>query len=326
MAAVTRDIANYLGILLRVGGGLANPMTPLFDMCASLGNLRRMKGMSIPMSVLSTPGDAAQTVITEAASGVAQTATNYDTSQLTNIMQIMQVTVDMTAVKEAASGEREGVNMDGEPVFVNDIEYQITEALSTIKRNIEYSMINGTYVADGGSAVASKTRGLLEAITSNIELAAGADISVSMLNNLLTTMSGNGAKFSNPAILCGDREQAILNALYGFANQSTTVGGTNIKQIWTSKGLFQVLNSPIVPAGSMIVTDLEYVKPSFMPLPNTIGGNQQIDITNPASGLDVAVYDSSSGGASIKKIVQTVFGLNYSNEALHGKITGLKTA
>ena len=326
MAALTRDAANYISELITVGGGIANPTAPLFDLCAGVGNLRRQKGMTIAMSVLSTPSDATQAVITEAASGAAIAATNYATSQLSNIMQIMQRTVDVTAVKEAASGEIEGVSLLGQPVIMNGIDLQLMKALEDIKMDIEFSLINGTYVADGGSAVASSTTGLLEAITLSIETAGGADITKAFLNSLLTKMSSAGAKFINPIILCGDREQIILNDLYGFATQSNVVGGTNVSKIWTSKGLFQVVYEPMMPAGSLIVADLAYLKPTFMPLPVTIGSGEIINVGNLASGLDVAVYNKSSGGASIARIVQTVMGLNYGNEALHGKITGLKTA
>ena len=326
MGIVTRDIANYISELILIGGGTSSPKTPLFDLCASLGNIRRRPSMLIPMSTLVAPDAASQTVLTEAASAVAQTATDYDRSQLANVMEIIQRTVTISATKQASAGEREGINIAGDSVPLNEVDFQINRALLDVKMHIENSMINGTYVADGGSAVGSKTSGLLEAITLNLVPAAGADISKAMLNELVNEMVDNGAYLENGIILCGNREMSIINDLYGFATQDTFSGGTMLREIWTSKAKLTLVYEPYMPAGSLVIADVNYIKPSFLALPAVLDGVSPVNPADIGSGLDVAVYDSSSGGASIKKIIQANFGLDYTCEALHGKVTGLKTA
>ena len=319
---VTRDIANYLGELIEIGGGLYNSATPLFDLTS--GNIQRRNSMTIPMSVLVTPAVAAQNAVTEVDSGASIASTDYTRSQITNVMQIMAQSVQVTDVKMASTHEREGANADGTSTPMNELDFQVNSALRQIKMDIEYSMLNGTYVADGGSAVSSQTAGLLEVITTNTTDVGAVDLTKALLDALLNKAIGNGAKFEIPAILCGAREQTIINDVYSYAMQSTNVGGTNIQNIITPRGVFRVVYMPTMPAGSLVVGDLKYIKPSFLPTPAYPG--QVVDVYNPQSGIDVKVLDVASGGASVKRHIQTVFGLDYGNEALHASLTNLKTA
>ena len=325
MALVTRDVDNFLGMLIDIGGGGYSNKTPLFDLCASIGNIGRTNKMSIPMSVGTTLIIGSQDVVTEAVSGAAITPAVYDRAQVYNMMEIYAKTIDVTAIKTATWGERGGINAMGASVPISEVDYQVMETLNEIKRDIEFSMIQGTYVGDGGSAVASQQRGLLEACASSVVAAGNVDLTIALINELITDMTSNGAKFKMPVILAGMREINLINQLYGYALQSNDIGGTNVTTINTVQGPVRIVFEPQTLAGTLLLVDLAYLTPTFLALPKVLGGSQP-NASDLNSGLDVAVYDIASGGASIKKQIQTVVGLNYSSELLHGKITGLKTS
>lgn len=104
----------------------------------------------------------------------APSATGRSRSQVFNVLQIVHETIDVSYTKQnayrniAGSASTGGVEATGQgnPVM-DEYRWQIDVRLKEIARDIEYTLINGTFVDDTDINTARKTRGLLEAITTN---------------------------------------------------------------------------------------------------------------------------------------------------------------
>ena len=76
-------------------------------------------------------------------------------------------------------------------------------AMKRAARDIEFSFLQGTYVADTDISTARKTRGMLAAITTNERAAAAADLdqlAQGDVNTVLKAMADSGAPFEQPVI------------------------------------------------------------------------------------------------------------------------------
>lgn len=105
----------------------------------------------------------------------APTAEARTRSYVFNVVQIHHETIETTYTKMAAAGEfattgsahAGSVGLRGSNPIASEHDWQTTQMLKQIARDVEYSFINGTFVQPADSASARKTRGILEAITTN---------------------------------------------------------------------------------------------------------------------------------------------------------------
>jgi hypothetical protein len=92
-----------------------------------------------------------------------------------NVVQIHHETIETSYTKMAAtgqfattgSGHAGSVGLSGGNPIMSEHDWQTEQMLKQIARDVEYSFINGTFVQPADSASARKTRGILEAITTN---------------------------------------------------------------------------------------------------------------------------------------------------------------
>lgn len=98
----------------------------------------------------------------------APTAQERVRSNFTNVCQIHQEKVSVSYTKQASVGQYAGANIGGTPNPVQDeLGWQVTQTIKEIAGDVNWSFINGVYHKPADNTTARKTRGLLQAATTN---------------------------------------------------------------------------------------------------------------------------------------------------------------
>lgn len=108
---------------------------------------------------------AAQNVVVDGDS--AGTPENRSRGNVFNVLQTHREDVGVSYERLAQYGQFDGQNINAGPNVVDEAAWQIEQMWKQIKRDIEYSLINGSYVLPGDNGTAAQTRGILEAISTN---------------------------------------------------------------------------------------------------------------------------------------------------------------
>lgn len=301
-------VLNYSGQLF----DKTNTDTPL------VANLPRRNTDSVEFVINSTYATEAPSIpsISETASLTAPAATYVTRAQETNVAQIFQYSTGVSYQKQANTGTLAGVNIAGQQNNVpNEFDFQMAVKTKKARTDLEYTLINGTYNKATTDAEVNKTRGLIEAIKTNTQAAASAELTFDLLNKLLRTMFKNNAPTDGLIILCDAVTKAQITNNWSklpgyFLPQSRNVGGIAIDQIITDLGTLGVMVHRMVPAGTALLVNMSVLEIVEMPIPGK--GNFFWE-------------PLAKTGAGDKGQLYGTAGLDYGPEWYHGKITGLST-
>ena len=323
MAYTDREDLNYLGILYGIGKDQTQSgvFTPFLSALGGMQGGRAATSTNFqfpvaqPWSLASASQDT-QSVATAAAAGTPTTTTR---AQDKNTVQIMKNDRDVSYAKQSAIGEISGVTAQGgnQPV-VDELTWQQGVGLQQIAVNIDYSFIQGTYVASTGApAVNQTTRGIIEATATNAVAAGTSDLSKLLIDELVRTIAGNVAPNGNYVFMGNAFQVQQLNNIYGFAPDDRQVGGVNLNTIiMPILGRVGIMYEPHMPAGILQLVNMNVVKPMFVPHRMGNTGSTQI-----ISWTPTAITAAKAGG-----FWYTQVGLDHGPEEYHGKITGLTTS
>jgi hypothetical protein len=310
-AGTVWNLPNYTGELIT-----ASPeVTPLLTAIGGLtsGGMQT-DNFEFPLNSYYAHETAAQPAITETTSLTAPTAISFVRAQQKNVTQIFQEQVSISYERLSNQGRLSGINTanSGNPV-ADEKAWQIQTALKHIARDIEFTILQGSYQIATSAAVANKTRGINEAASdeSNTVAAGSADLSKTLLDELFRTMETNGADFENMVLVGALIQKQRISDVYGYAPMDRTIGGVNIKQIETDIGNVGVVNSRFQASGYVTLIDMAKVAPVFQPVPNK--GNFFYE-------------ELSKTGAAESGQIFGKFGLAYTSGIYHGTITGLSTS
>jgi len=255
---------------------------------------------------------AAQTVVAE---GADATFAERSRSEVTNVTQIMQYGVHVSYTKQAATGNLAGQSILGNQPVQDELAFQLDMAMKRAARDIEFSFIQGTYVADTDVSTARKTRGMLAAISTNERAAAGGALTQSDVDQVLKAMADSGAPFEQPVMMANAFQKQKLSSIFSsalsLAPRDRNIGGVNITTIETDFGEIGIVYNRHVPADDIVIADLAYCKPVFLDIPG--------------KGHFFAEPLAQTGSAYKFQIYGEV-GLEYGPEQFHGKITNLATS
>lgn len=313
-AATVWNCPNYTGELYLIGAN----QTPFLNMIGGLqgGSIRTVSDFQYPLAQPWALESASQPAITETASLTAPNPWTYVRAQDVNTCQIWQRQVSVSYAKQSVTGQVTAdsttglVMLDSQPVQ-NELDFQITAHMRQIALDVDYTFLNGAYQQATSAAVAAKTRGVIAGATTNTIAAGAAALDKGLIDQLLRTMAANGSEFINPVILVNAFQKQKISDIYGYAPEDRNVGGYNIKQIETDFAVLGIVWAPNVPAGTLLVSDLAFCAPVFLPVPEK----------------GVLFYEAlSKTGASEKGQIYGQIGLDYGPEEYHGTITGLATS
>ena len=183
----------------------------------------------------------------------------------------MQYGVHVSYTKQAATGNLSGESILGNQPVQDELAFQLDMAMKRAARDIEFSFLQGAYVADTDVSTARKTRGMLAAISTNEVAAASAALDQAKVDSLLKEMADNGAPFEQPVIFANAFQKQKLSSIYSsalsLAPRDRNIGGVNITTIETDFGEVGIVDSRHLPAEDLICVDLAYCKPVFLDIP-----------------------------------------------------------
>lgn len=227
----TYNLPNYTGILY----GLTPATTPFFSAIGNLsGGGKQTTATAFEWETYDLR-NASQPSNVEGAT--APTAQERVRANVSNVVQIHQEKISVSYSKQAATGLHNGINNDSINPITNEVDWQSRVMIAQMLRDVEFSFMQGVYQAPANNSTGRQTRGLLNAVTSNVvdNKAAAA------LPTVTATASTDLVNSTAHGLALGD--SIIFTALTGGAgltiNTPYYVSGTvaaNTFQVSTAKG------------------------------------------------------------------------------------------
>ena len=197
----------------------------------------------------------------------APTAQERARSNVSNVVQIHHEKVEVSYTRQAAMGQyatpgsapyRSLAGAGADPV-VNEMDYQITKALQTIALDVNFSFINGLVNVPTTNAAARKTKGLIQACTSNATnkgtALTGASASTDTITVTHALSNGDRVVFTD----VGASTAVVPGRVYYVVEKSTTV---SFKVAETSGGTAVTIGTATVslnvPSGT--ATDMTVIE------------------------------------------------------------------
>jgi len=300
------DLVNYIGSLFTA----SQKQTPITTMA---GNMNTQND-EFPLSVEYSLAAAAQNVRSEDAAVTAPTAVDVTTSQTKNAVQIQHHSILVTYKAQSNMNRLTGIaDRTGALGIQDHVDFQVAQKLATIKRDMEYTWINGTYVASSASSASTASRGVFEAISdaSNGVVAGGADLSKPLINQMLREAVADGATLSNAFFFVNAFQKQQISDIYAYVPTDRRLGGENIDTILTDFGQVGVVYNPHMDTDDLLCLDLAVCSNVFQPVP----------------GKGELFFEALAlAGAATKGQLYTQFGVDYGPAWAHNAITGLSTS
>lgn len=308
----SHNTLNYSGVLFAKGNGA----TPFISM---IGNKsKRYAAWEFPMGVEYTiGGGSAQPAITETASLTAPNATKVARTQTTNAAQIYQEQVAVSYAKKSSMGALSGIAIGGEYANpANEEDFQIAAAIKKMRKDVEYTFLNGSFQRGTYDDVAWKTQGITGAISTNAVAASSAALGYWLVASLVESIATHDGDAENLVLMVRPENLMQLNADaqangLTIVDSNRSVNGIRIKELQTPFGAIGVISNRFLASGTAVAVNPAVCFPVFVDVPGK--GN-------------FFVEDLAKTGAADKKQLYGQVGLDYGAEWMHGKITGLATS
>lgn len=307
----TYNLPNYTGRLFSV----APSDTPFISAIGGLGAGKRTDSVEFEWQTEDLESTSVNNSKTEGAT--APTASEVSRSNVSNVVEIHQESVEVSYTKLAATGLHNGINNTAANPVAAELSHQIDLKLKKIAIDLEKSFLTGVYAKPGNNSTARQTRGVLTAVSTNVFANGGTPraISKSIIDNALSAMFSNGAPLSQDTtvLMVGPGQKVKLSDLYQQSPlnapvQSRNVGGYNLQTIVTDFGEFGVMLNRYTPAGGIGIVDLSVCQPVFL--------------ETPGKGVLFAEPLAKTGSSEKYQLYGEV-GLEYGPEQYHGWIKDL---
>jgi hypothetical protein len=245
----------------------------------------------------------------------APTADNRVRQNFSNITEIHQEAVDVSYTRMAAVGQRNGLNVAQDDPAINEVVFQTSATVKAKARDINATFIRGTYNKPTDNTTARRTRGLLEAITTNRKiLAPGRPLVYDDLGDLMQ-MAWDAGGFRE-----GETRTLMLNSIpkrqltkvfvkdAGYKEETRNVGGMNLQTVETDFGRVNLMLEPDMPQTAIAAVSLEVCKPVALEIPQ-----KGVFFLEPLAKI----------GASERSQLYGEIGLEYGSEVQHAVLDGI---
>lgn len=248
----------------------------------------------------------------------APTAEERVRSNAENVLEIHQEAVSISYTKLAV-GNRGGFasTARGSSPVVDEMAWQMEQQIKQVARDVELTFITGTYAKPADNATPRKTRGLLEAITTNVIDLAAAALTESDVNDLFQAAYDGGGmqEGETRTLIVGSSMKRQLTKIFirdaGVpAPPSRSVGGVSLETIQTDFGTANIMLDRYMPAGTVVAASLEELAPRFLSVP----------------GKGHFFWEPlAKVGAAENSQLYGEIGLEYGNQRKHAKIVNATT-
>lgn len=254
--------------------------------------------------------------ISETGSLTAPKASYITRKQNTNVTQIFQDAVAISYAKMSNMNTLAGANLAGQQANpMNELDFQVSNKMKKLSRSIEKTFIQGKYNKATTDAEVNKTRGIDEAIVTNVVNANGKAMNIWLVNDLVKKIDDANGDISNLTLWV---DNTTLNQINGNAiEMGVEVGafrtneyGIQIRDLYLPTTTVHIAQGQFIPEGTAYLLNFDAIAPVEQPVPGK--GNFFLE-------------PLAKTGAGEKYQLFGQIGLDYGNEALHGKITGLST-
>ncbi len=242
-------------------------------------------------------------------------------STVRNVLEIHQEQVETSYTKQATDQQiatnssahpyAAGTHTGGNPV-TTEHDWQLRNTIVQVARDVEKTFITGTFNEPANNSTARRTRGLIEAITTNTVNCADTVVDkIDVLDAMQKAYDSGGImEDETRTLMCGSTQkrrltELFINATDGYRFESRTVGGVHVQTIETDFGILNVMLNRHVPSDTILILSLEQIVPVFLRIPDK--GH-------------FFVEPLAKTTASDKDQLYGEIGLKYGNEMAHAKI------
>ena len=237
-----------------------------------------------------------------------------------NVTEIHQEAVSVSYTRQGAT--KQVTPATGQPTVTigdtvlpaDELAWQISTQLKQIARDVEKTFITGQFASPTDNQTPRKTRGLIEAITTNVATTThkASELTEADVLDLIEKVWTNGGlqEGETRTVMVNSALKRNLTRVFikdaRFQEGTRNVGGVNLKTIETDFGTLNIMLDRYVPADKLIVASLEQLSPVFMEIPNK-GHFFAETLAKTGASDDVQIYGE--------------IGLEYGNEKAHGCLT-----
>ena len=308
--ATSFGVLNYSGMLFNKG----NTRCPLSSIIG--GRAKTTNHVEFVTGQEYTTGGGAQPSISETASLTAPDATVITRTQKTNVTQIFQEAVGISYAKQSNMGTLSGLNVAGQQANpINELDFQVAAKMQKVNRDIEFTFIRGTYNKATSDATVNKTRGLVEAITTNVTAMSSKPLGLWDIADMVKKIYGANAPTDGLCLWCDAvtlfqvNADAVQNGLT-VVPAAREINGIALSSVVTPIGVVYLYLGECLPAGTALLLNLNVIAPVYQPVPGK--GNFFLE---PLAKV----------GAGEKYQLFGQIGLDHGPEWYHGKFTGIST-
>ena len=308
--ATSFGVLNYSGMLFNKG----NTRTPLSSIIG--GRAKITNHVEFVTGQEYTTGGGSQPAISETASLTAPDASVVTREQKTNVTQIFQESVGISYAKQSNMGTLSGVNIAGQQANpMNELDFQVAAKMAKINADIEYTFINGAFNKATTDATVNKTRGLVEAVTTNTKAMSSKPLGLWDIADMVKKIYGANAPTDGLCLWCDAttlfqvNADAVQNGLT-VVPAAREINGISLSSVVTPIGVVYLYLGEYLPAGTALLLNLNVIAPVFQPVPGK--GNFFLEAL-------------AKTGAGEKYQLFGQIGLDHGPEWYHGKFTGIST-
>ncbi len=256
----------------------------------------------------------------------APDAITYQPAQTRNVVQLFHEQVDVSYLAASTIGRMtsSGVLTAGTDPFqyFGRISTQINAQLGKIAQDANYSFLRGVFNNPANpTSEALRTRGILNAIETNVVSANGEALTDKLLNRLYREMiDASGVQPTQGLlVICNTAQLSRISEIYKGEIQSDqrTIGGNQVRQIFTA---FGVLNIPgdgfemDMPQDELVFVNPDVVSGVYLPVLD------ENDSERPALFFE----ELSRDGSKVRGQLYGQFGIDHGPEFAHAKLTDLE--
>lgn len=306
--ATSFGVLNYSGMLFNKG----NTRTPLSSVIG--GRAKNTNHVEFVVGQSYTTDGGTQPGISETASLTAPDASVITRTQETNVTQIFQEAVGISYAKQSNMGTLSGTNIENQVANpINELDFQVAAKMQKIARDIEYTFINGVYQKAAADNTANKTKGLVNAITTNTIAMSNAPLGLWDVADMVKKVYDSNAPTTGLCLWCDAvtlfqiNADAIQNGLT-VVPAAREINGIALSSVVTPIGVVYLYLGECLPSGTALLLNLDVISPVHQPTPGK--GNFFLE-------------ELAKVGAGTKYQIFGQLGLDYGPEWYHGKFTGI---